>query len=181
MSLFIISPYRTRRFVVDSKKLLELFSTCNKCSFPTLPEVVTRGFYVAVHQQYSQCQTTRSWTNQDIIGNIPAINLDFSAAVLFSGALPTKSLRMMSFMGVKAISYRTFMQHQQTLLQPAINQLWTEKQQTLLQSMKEEPAILSGDGRCDSPGHCAKFGTYSLLDLRSGKVVAVEVVQVILS
>ena len=37
---------------------------------------------------------------------------------------------------------------------------------------------LNGDGRCDSPGHSAKYGTYTLMDNDSGKVVAFRVVQV---
>ena len=37
---------------------------------------------------------------------------------------------------------------------------------------------LNGDGRCDSPGHSAKYGTYTLMDVNSGKVVAFSVVQV---
>ena len=37
---------------------------------------------------------------------------------------------------------------------------------------------LNGDGHCDSPGHNAKYGTYTLMDDDSGKVVAFSVVQV---
>ena len=37
---------------------------------------------------------------------------------------------------------------------------------------------LEGDGRCDSPGHCAKYGTYTLMDEDTGNVVAFNVVQV---
>ena len=37
---------------------------------------------------------------------------------------------------------------------------------------------LNGDGRCESPGHSAKYGTYTLMDSDSGKVVAFSVVQV---
>ena len=37
---------------------------------------------------------------------------------------------------------------------------------------------LDGDGRCDSPGHSAKYSTYNLMDEETGKVVAFQVVQV---
>ena len=37
---------------------------------------------------------------------------------------------------------------------------------------------LNGDGRCDSPGHSAKYGTYTLMDNDSGKVVAFRLFQV---
>jgi len=37
---------------------------------------------------------------------------------------------------------------------------------------------LNGDGRCDSPGHSAKYGTYTLMGNDSGKVMAFSVVQV---
>ena len=36
-----------------------------------------------------------------------------------------------------------------------------------MDTMKEKELILSGDGRCDSPGKSAKFYTYSLMDLES--------------
>ena len=37
---------------------------------------------------------------------------------------------------------------------------------------------LASDGRCDSPGHSAKYGTYSMLDVKSNKIVDFKVVSV---
>ena len=42
---------------------------------------------------------------------------------------------------------------------------------------KDEVTLL-GDGRCDSPGHSAKYGTYTLMEESSGKVVDTTVVSV---
>lgn len=38
--------------------------------------------------------------------------------------------------------------------------------------------IVAGDARCDSPGHCAKFGSYTAIECRINKVLDVQVVQV---
>ena len=40
------------------------------------------------------------------------------------------------------------------------------------------PLILGGDGRADSPGHSAKYGTYTLMELEKCQVVDIQVVQV---
>ena len=37
---------------------------------------------------------------------------------------------------------------------------------------------LAGNGCCDSPGHCAKYGTYTMLDVKSNKIVDFKVVSV---
>ena len=37
---------------------------------------------------------------------------------------------------------------------------------------------LSGDGRCDSPGHNAKYSTYSFTDKETGKIAAMSLIQV---
>ena len=39
--------------------------------------------------------------------------------------------------------------------------------------------VLGGDARCDSPGYSAKFGSYSLMDLNTNKIVDVRLIQVI--
>jgi hypothetical protein len=37
---------------------------------------------------------------------------------------------------------------------------------------------LQGDARCDSPGHCAKYSTYTMMEANRNKVVDFQVVQV---
>ena len=56
------------------------------------------------------------------------------------------------------------------------------KEQTrLINELKESggSVIVGGDGRADSPGHSAKYGSYSLIELKSGKVIDIQLVQVI--
>ena len=35
-----------------------------------------------------------------------------------------------------------------------------------------------GDGRCDSPGHSAKYGTYTLMDEKTNLIIEFSIVQV---
>ena len=44
--------------------------------------------------------------------------------------------------------------------------------------MTKEALVLGGDGRADSPGHSAKYGSYSVIDLKQSKVVDIKLVQV---
>ncbi|XP_077867910.1 uncharacterized protein LOC100376482 [Saccoglossus kowalevskii] len=36
---------------------------------------------------------------------------------------------------------------------------------------------IGGDGRCDTPGHSAKFGSYSVMDLDNGTMIDIQLVQ----
>ena len=38
--------------------------------------------------------------------------------------------------------------------------------------------MLASDGRCDSPGHNAKYGTYSVMEVTTEKIVDFSLVQV---
>ena len=41
-----------------------------------------------------------------------------------------------------------------------------------------EPLALGGDARNDSPGHCAKYGSYTFLELKHDVVLDVQLLQV---
>ena len=62
---------------------------------------------------------------------------------------------------------------------PVINKAWEDENRNQIDKLSSKELVnLDGDGRCDSPGHCAKYGTYTLMDEDTGNVVAFEVVQV---
>ena len=68
---------------------------------------------------------------------------------------------------------------QDRYLFPVIHYTWQEEQRQVIESICSKDIVyLNGDGRCDSPGHNAKYGTYTLMDNDSGKVAAISLVQV---
>ena len=58
--------------------------------------------------------------------------------------------------------------------------VWNRQQANMIEVLQAfgNPLTLGGDGRSDSPGHSAKFGAYTLLDLNHKVVLDVELVQV---
>lgn len=65
------------------------------------------------------------------------------------------------------ISTNTFFQPQKYYLHPSICSVWKTFQEKYFQRMKEKDKslVLVGDGRADTPGHSAKYGSYVMLDL----------------
>ena len=49
-------------------------------------------------------------------------------------------------------------------------------QSKLLDHVQNKDIVLSGDGRCDSPGKSAKYCTYSLLDTDTGYILHCETI-----
>ena len=43
---------------------------------------------------------------------------------------------------------------------------------------EDRPVVIVGDGRSDSPGHSAKYGSYTFMDMDTHKILDVEIVQV---
>ena len=52
------------------------------------------------------------------------------------------------------------------------------QQSALLESLEGRAVDVAGDGRCDSPGHNALFGMYSLMDVTSKKILTLHVLKV---
>ena len=53
-------------------------------------------------------------------------------------------------------------------------------QSSLLNGLKNRELVLAADGRSDSPGHSAKYGCYTMMDLENNKIIVSKLVQVIL-
>ena len=114
--------------------------------------------------------------------NMPECNLLLSGAVHFSGAMAKQALRIFELLRIQCITSNTFFRHQRLYTIPVILQTWKTAQEEILQELKnlDGGLVVSGDCRSDSPGHCAKYGTYTLIEDRINKVIDLQLVQVCL-
>ena len=174
-------PSESSCYIVFESALLLLFSVCRNCLSKSVEVTrTTQGSLLRIKQTCTRCHYKWEWDSQPMCGNIPAGNISLSAAILYVGALPKKALRIFRFLKFCSISTRTFFRHQREYLWPAISSVWNFEQQALLTSLREKNTKLnlSGDGRADSPGFCAKYGSYTLIEMSCNKVVHFELVQV---
>ena len=150
-----------KTFLVFESALLLLFAVCRVCRASTANITKTiQGTFLKITQKCTKCHHIYAWESQPFFG-IPAGNILTSAAILFTGLTPTKVLRMFR-MGLNC------------------NTITNTKQQSLIASIKSKNhhLILSGDGRADSPGHSAKYGSYTVMDMTLNKVIDFKLVQV---
>ena len=170
-----------RKYIVFEDCLLSLLHVCNSCGSTSYNiSKHTIGTFLRLKRHCLKCMETFVWDSQPFINNIPAINLLVSSSILFSGALPTQVIRLFTNMGCAFISTHTYFRHQKDYLYPAIFSVWKRNQEALLQQVRLEGRglIISGDGRADSPGHSAKYGSYTVMELEMGVVLDVQLVQV---
>jgi len=85
-------------------------------------------------------------------------------------------------MKIQCMTSRTVFNHQSKYVHSVIRQVWKTKCQDILEveSLKKD-LIIGGDGRCDSPGHSAKYCTYTIMNLETNKIITAELVQVLLN
>ena len=93
---------------------------------------------------------------------------------------------MLDYIGVKStISPRTLHAHFRDYVRPTVIGRYQRLEKELLDSLSvqsgtvlDEGICVSCDGKCDSPGHCAKFCGLTCIDCRTNKIIHVELVQV---
>jgi hypothetical protein len=172
--------YEAETLLVYKESLAELLQRCSTCGEFCQLTWKSRGTCVTVVRCCEFCNAAFTWTSQPLMGSIPAGNICLSAAVYFGGLSYTKVTRMLSTLHCQTISQTTYYRHVQDYLQPTILSLWNSTQSDLIDHLISRPGevVLGGDMRADSPGHCAKFGSYTLMELRANRVLHISLVQV---
>ncbi|XP_052692675.1 uncharacterized protein LOC128170935 [Crassostrea angulata] len=120
---------------------------------------------------------TTQWESQKCHHGMPWSNLLLAGSMVFSGINTAKCLRLFRHLRVPTISASTFNRIQSAYVVPAALFTWDFHQAELLNQYEGRTLTLGGDARCDSPGFSAKFGSYTLMDLETGKVVDFQLVQ----
>ncbi|KAG1936444.1 hypothetical protein F2P79_018498 [Pimephales promelas] len=169
---------RDTKYIVFEKCLLQLFETCPVCTRCCDVRPRRQGSFVAIDQLCPHCQYFRKWQSQPVVGSTPLGNLQLSAAIHFTGASFFKLQKVFNAMHVKMITHTTFRKHASMYLEPAIIYTWKKEQEEVLRQLSRgDKVIAGGDMRADSPGHSAKYGAYTLMDLESNIILDIQLVQ----
>ena len=163
------------KYLVFKSCLHSLLTYCPSCgSTVTSLRESTCGSMLSV-KLFSLSGHETLWNSQPLFNRMPAGNLLTSAAILLSGNTYS---RVSPFLNLQFFSHTTFYDIQNKYLFPVVNKAWTEVKREVLQATRDGgPVNLVGDGRSDSPGHSAKYGTYTMMS-DEGKVITFSLVQV---
>ena len=172
----ILMPDEDRKFLIFETCLLELMNFCSKCGSPIIERsTFVRGTMIGI--KYT-CQSNCSeiWRSQPLIRGMPSGNLLTAGAILFSGGQYERMSDFARILYLNFITSTTFYDIQQTYLFPIISCEYKLQQTALLGALEGDKVFLCEDGQCDSPGHNAKYLTYTLIDDDSGYIVSSDVV-----
>ena len=151
--------------------LLSMF--CFKCkdNSPTV-NLLKIGTMITAIQS---CNTCRK-----VPGRYPAGNVLLSFGILAAGASVSKVLLVCRHLGLMTYQARTFFLHQRNFIFPSIIRHWQFYCSTTLNQVLQlsDRIIVCGDGRFDSMGHSAKYGSYTFFCENIMKIVHFELVQV---
>ena len=168
------------KYIVFESCLLALFKICLMCSATTCATVSkVIGTCCIVVQKCDRCGFKRRWESQLFVGDFPVGNVVLATAIVCSGVCMRKILRLFEFVNCSMFSMSTLMSVQANYIQPAIQSVWSVEQKKFFSDLKSKglSLIIGGDARADSPGHSAKYGSYTVMEMRLQKIIMVELVQ----
>lgn len=170
-----MSAQDEQKFIVSESCFLQLFKRCQQCNSCCKVTFTVRGTLVVVAAQCGTGHIMR-WQSQPEINGFAAGNILLSGAILFNGASPAKVLRLLGSINIKVMSRVSYNVYQHGFFLPAVTKVWTTQQEGVIGTLGD--VSLLGYGRCDSPGHSAKYLTYTFMDAATSKVVHFVQVQV---
>ena len=116
----------------------------------------------------------RFCTSGDVNGMM-SNNLQAAAAVLTSGNNFSKIENFAKHLGLEFISASTFQRVQKLYCAPVIDEWWQNMREELWAQFASEELFVCDDGQCDSPGFSAKNLCYYVMEMTTGYVIEIEV------
>lgn len=171
--------HKISKYIVYESCLLELFEVCPRCGRAARPRTRTVGTFLRVEQDCPHCGFSRTWNSQPVIGSVPAGNLQLTAAVYTSGASFCTLQKIFQAMNLQLCKYSTFGRLVRRFVEPAIVFRWRTMQDAALEPLtsRHQTVLLAGGMRAHSPGPSAKYGSYTMMDLRSNRIIDLQLVQ----
>jgi len=158
------------KFLVFWSCLLSLFTYCKICFQRNVVDKVTFKGTLLTIKTICANDHEFEWKSQPEIKNTAAGNILLSGAILYSGSTFARVTELLKMINVVHFSSSRIFEIQKTFLFPALNKLYNTYRTDLYKDcLNSTENHFSGDGRCDSPGYSAKYGTYSLMNTVTNK------------
>lgn len=172
------TDWNEKKFLIFESCLMQLFVICSTCLAPIV--TIKKSLFGSMLKISAECHNGHqtNWSSQPVHNRMPLGNLFIAASCLFSGSQCSKLFTFFNHLKMPSIAIRTYSDIQRGLLIPTIISVWKKCQQQLFAQLTHRQLVLGGDARMDSPGHSAKYGSYSLMDLRTNKILDLQLVQV---
>ena len=182
-SELLLQHAKLERVVVDVSTILPLFGRkCpnEKCSEKS--KVANYKLVGGVLKVSWSCPNNHSgyWVSSQVLcqkngQDIYSTSLLFALGLVLSGNHYDKLMLFCKFLGLNFISRQTFNRMQKHYIIPCISSFWEDMKGEVWKVLANEQLILCGDGRNDSPGHCAKYCVYVLMEQFLDIIVDIQV------
>ena len=158
-----------------------VFRFCLTCGAKsTVTRVTTRGFAVTIHYECDASEKHSGvWHSSDVVDRRHRVNMVVSSSFSLCGAGHTLLKSIFECLRCPFLKSSGYYQLLKTKLYPIIVMKWELIRNLTIAGLKNRASgiKLSGDGHYDSPGWCAKYCTYSAMDIESHAIVDFFVVQ----
>ncbi|XP_077357363.1 uncharacterized protein LOC144004212 [Festucalex cinctus] len=86
--------HKQRKYLVFESSLITLLAVCVLCKGRSTCYRYVKGTLVKIQAVCTVCGNKHQWCNQPFVRNLPVLNVLLSSAILFTGSLPSKALRI---------------------------------------------------------------------------------------
>lgn len=144
------------------------------CQHPTIVNYTLCGTSTLIYWRCIDGHSGKVCSSHKASGLL-ANNLQSSAAVLLSGNNYEKIAKFAHFLGLSFTSNSTFYRAKRLYLLPAVSEWWKWQQGKIFEELTGKDLVVSGDGQCDSQGFTAKHLCYFLMEMTTGYIINLEV------
>jgi hypothetical protein len=162
-----LPPEDEPKFIVFKSCLEELIKFCPQCGSPVVDrEQFATGSMISYRIRCHEGHEL-TWNSQPKANRQPLGNVLIAASTLFNGLTHTRLAEWAKAMNLLFIGKDTYNKLQKDVLFPTVQEAWKAEKKRAISVIKKQKggATLAGDCRCDSPGHSAKYGSYSLMNI----------------
>jgi THAP domain len=167
-------------FISFWSSLLILLSVCNQCASPV--ENIRRSTTGSMLTVKTTCKKGHNftWRSQPLVKRVPLGNVLIAGAVYLSGLTFQATKTFADTLKLQLMSNWTFYKHVKAWVAPVIRDIWHSQRTHNLDELrsKDMPKVwVGGDGQYDSPGHSAKYCTYTVMDILTEKIIDFFIIQ----